>query len=617
MSFLQSRNNLGDLESLQQARDNLGIGSMAFQLDNNVHIHGGRATLSELRLSNNARVSQGYVLSASNEHGVAVWRELAVASWMNRPPHEVSLAGLCNDARFVTESELNTALNNLNEPTVDTLIGDSLDLSVLVASNVSVGDLNARSVATSTLNTSSVVYDGSTPAGPAALMNRTGDVTAPLELVQLENAFDSSALVPCSSRAVSNLYAYVREVARNIPDETGGFMISTNNLSDLGLNAASAVSNLGLNQALATDHLTLKDVLLTEPSYNSHTNSGLPAAEFAPSSSKTYKLLKEAKTNLLVYEENTLIHAYTDRTQQYPASAYNVNTLYEHLDNKINDQLMIQNVLSELIENNSDGSENPYRSVFRQRLRTAGLHEVAFSGSWSDLHDAPRSLSAFDNMGGNDETLFLYSKSNFVDVPDKHAALKNLGVADVAVSGNISDLTVSGVLRAILDSEGVPGGVAQATLNGTLPFVVTENNLREFAQNPAAARSNLGIGDMATFDRNDVEILGGAAAFADCVVRSNLQYRNPGKDGALEASATSNVFLKCVSADGYGEWARLPTASVSTEGTVFLSDDYTNPIPATGYELYPNAAVALSAHAASNMFAFLINEINTLKQMIG
>ena len=519
----------------------------------------------------------------------------------------MSLAGLCNDADFVTDTELRDALNALTQPTLDSLLGDALRIPLVSASNVDASNLTAEAVSAKAVRVDALTYGGATPSVPSALLNLTGDATVPLELVALETAYDSDALIPSSARAVSNLYAYVREVARNIPDETGGFMVSTNNFADLGLNPSFAVSNLGLNEAFFTDHITLKDVVLTEPSYNGA--DGTDAADFLASGSKTYKLLKQAKTNRLVYEENKLVHAYTDRTQEYPASAYNVNALYEHLDGRINDQLLIQNVLSELIENRSDGSENPYRSVFRQRLRTAGLHDVAFSGSWSDLYDAPRSLSAFDNMGGNDETLFLYSKSNFADLPDKVSALRNLGAAEVAISGNISDLQVSGVLRTILDTEGAADGIAQACLSGTLPFLATDNGLREFADNPAIARSNLGLGDMATFDRYGVEILDGTASLSDCAVRSNLMYLHPGVDGARDAAATDPVFLKCVAADGQSEWARLPRASAVSEGIVALTDDYIGDKEA-------GCAEALSAHAASNMFAALMAEINILKQQL-
>ena len=609
MSFLQSRNNLGDVESMQQARDNLGIGSLASQPDANVDIKGGRATLAELSLPlYGAKVTPGYVLAASNQEGVVVWRELAVASWMNRPSHEVSLAGLCNDANFVTETELHEALNTLTKPTLDLLIGDVLNIPRVSASNVVASNLEVElSAFAAQLTVDALTYSGPTPSTPSALINLTGDATSPLELVALETAYDSDALIPSSARAVSNLYAYVREVARNIPDETGGFMVSTNNFADIGLNPIYAVSNLGLNEAFFTDHITLKDVVLTEPSYNG--TNGAEAAEFVASSSKTYKLLKEAKTNRLVYEENKLVHAYTDRTKEYPASAYNVNTLYEHLDGRINDQLLIHNVLSELIENRSDGSENPYRSVFRQRLRSAGVHEVAFSGSWSDLYDAPRSLSAFDNMGGNGETMFLYSKSNFADLPDTVAALRNLGIADVAISGNISDLKMSGVLRTVLDTEGASGGIAQACMSGALPFLATENGLRELADNPAIARSNLGLGDMATFDRYGVEIMDGTATLSDCVIRSNLQYLHQGVDGARDAASTDPVFLKCVATDGQSEWARLPRASETAEGVVVLTHDYLD-------GKNPGDAVALSAHAASNMFAALMVEISSLKQQL-
>lgn len=603
MAFLQSRNNLGDLENLVSAKDNLGLGSLSAQMHNNVHIQNGNIAVSRFQLIPSVKagpIDTNYILAASNDTGHVVWKELAVASWMDKPQNEISLASMCNDALFVTSDQLDAVISQMATPTLSMLVGDEFVVDTIAASDITASNIHAsHSVSTDSITTNHIRYTDANANTPSVLTNGTGG--ANLQLSPLEHTYSNDAPDRvCSTLAVSNLFSYVEMVARNVPDDTAGFMISTNNFADIGLDPAQAVHNLGLNDSFATNHLTMRDVLLSEPSYNSVSGS----AEFDPSSSKHYKLIKEAKTNRLVYEENKLIHEYTDRSQQYPASAYNVNELYEHLNDKIRDQLLAVNVLSELVDNLPDGSENPLKSIFKQRLRTAGIHDVAFTGNWNDVVNAPKSLSAFENIDANAETLFLHSKSNLDDLPDKMQALRNLGVANVAISGNIADLNVSGVLRSIIDNQNVPSGIPNATRNGSIPFLAKENYLQELSDNAAMARAHLGIGDIATFDRFNIDIAGGTATFGNFTVSSNLHYLN--QEGvALQEAHMTNVFLKCFSSDGYAKWDTLPVASIHAPGVVQLTNDY-----ATATD----SNVALSAHAASSMFAFLMNEIQKIQQ---
>ena len=106
-----------------------------------------------------------------------------------------------------------------------------------------------------------------------------------------------------------------------------------------------AVSNLGLNASFHTSQLTVNDVVFEQPSYDTTT-------QFEPSASKQYRLLKEmGGTNRLKYEEDKLIHEYTERSYDFlPASAYNVNTLYEYLSDKLRSQLLVENA-EEIVEN--------------------------------------------------------------------------------------------------------------------------------------------------------------------------------------------------------------------------------------------------------------------------
>lgn len=560
MAFLQSRNNLGDLENMNEARDNLGLGSMAFQLHTSTQIEGGTAQFNTLRLKPNGyTIDSNYVLMSDNNLGDAIWKPLVLASWLTTPQEHVSLASMCNDANFVTSSELEAVVDSLAEPTINALIGNELFVPNIVTSNLVANHLDANKAFMSNLEIDELKFSIGNP-NPCVLTNGGG--SGQIILSELEHSFSNSATNKVgSARAVSNLYSFVQEVAQNIPDNTAAFMISTNNLTDFGFDPVKAVSNLGLNASFHTNLLTVNDVVFEQPSYDTTT-------QFEPSASKQYRLVKEMGTNRLKYEEDRLIHDYTERSYNFPASAYNVNTLYEYLSDKLRSQLLVENVLSEIVENNSDGSENPYRAVFRQRLRDTGLKEISFTGDWNDLVNAPRTLSAFDNMGGNNETLFLYSKSNLADLPDKFEALKNMGVADVGLSGAFEDLNLPSVFQTMVDSN----DELYNNAGGSLPFLTTYNFLSEFNMNTALVRDNLGIGEMATFDRTNVSILDGDITVSECSITSNMVYSKSNTSLEL-TSVTNDIFLKCQTSDGSAVWDKLPLASNNnTFGTVALLD---------------------------------------------
>lgn len=557
MSFLQSRNNLGDLENILEARDNLGLGTMAYQMHNEINIDNGNAKLSSLRLKTTENIHENFILMASNNLGDVMWRELTIGDWLNKPQSEILLSGMCNDINFVTEDVLEDKLNKMNQPTIDTLLGSELNIENVIGSNVITNTFSAIDVSTLDLEVKNLRMSSGNDV-PSVLTNGSGGSN--INLYPLNHTFSNSEeYLVSSAKAVSNLYSYIQRLEKNIPDDTAGFMISTNNFNDIGLDPILAVSNLGINDNLITNNLTIKDVTMSKPDYDILT-------EFNSSSIKDYKLLKEAGTNRLIYQENKLIHSYIERTEDYAASAFNVNELYEYVTDKLNQQMLVNNVLSEVIENNSDGTENPLRAVFRQRLRTAGVKEIAFTGSWNDLSNAPRSLSAFDNMNGNNETLFLYSKSNFNDILDKHQALINLGVSTVGITGNFEDINLPNIIRLIgendLELSSIPG----------IPFLTKKNYLNEFSNDMALIRSNLGIGDIATFDKTNIEILDGNINISECIIKTNLCYLN--SNISLDhAGLDKNIYLRCENSEGCGIWDTLPVADMSNLGLTILTNE--------------------------------------------
>ena len=169
-------------------------------------------------------------------------------------------------------------------------------------------------------------------------------------------------------------------------------------------------------------------------------------------------------------------------------------------------------------------------------------------------------------MNGNNETLFLYSKSNLNDILDKHEALINLGVSPVGITGNFEDINLPNVIRLIGDNDlelsSIPG----------IPFLTKNNYLNEFSNDMGIIRSNLGIGDIAAFDRTNIEILDGNVMFSECIVKSNLCYLN--SNVSLEnAGLNKNTYLRCKNSEGCGVWDTLPVANMSNMGLTILTNE--------------------------------------------
>lgn len=103
------------------------------------------------------------------------------------------------------------------------------------------------------------------------------------------------------------------------------------------------------------------------------------------------------------------------------------------------------------------------------------------------------------------------------------------------------------------------------------------NDLSEF-DTPASksnARSNLGLGTLATYDRANVVI-------DNLTVNSDLRFGN---------NAFTNAYLKSTDALGTMAWGTLELASSSTKGAVYIQSDYTTAItdPTRAISTVPNA----------------------------
>jgi hypothetical protein len=565
MAFLQAKYNLGDLRNKCEAQNNLGLLSMAYQCSSNVHIYEGDIQVSSLRLKGEG-IERNFVLMASNEFGDAEWKNLAVADWLQVPPSQILLSSLCNDQQFVQSNEIFDFITDYIVRERDTIVNPQLSLDTLTTTDITLTS-----------------FDSSITSQPCAMTNNgygSNIIFSPLDQLIVNN----SNTIP-SSKAVFDLSNIVSGIGARLPSQEGAeFMISTNNFNESNLNKTLAISNLGLNEYFHTKVLTVKDVHFEEPSYF----EGISTKNYfdPDNSTQSFRLVK-APNNKLDYKLEKLIHSHLNADTLFPASASNVNTLYLHLDSNINNKLEISNVLSEIILDHN-GCNNPYRAIFKDRLVTTGVQEVAFTSNYYHLGNRPIQLSAFSN----EETLFIRSRCNLSDIHDNIEALSNLGISRVGITGNFEDLILPLSISKIFsytDSNGcnlgdIPG----------VPFFITTNFFSEIEAFNSVARKNLGIGDLATFDQNNVLITDGNITVSNCIIREDLVYINNNVDIAYSGQNGVDIFLKCYDEYGKAVWENLPEANPdnNTRGVVYITNDLT----------ISDSNTAISVWSLSNIF---------------
>jgi hypothetical protein len=555
MAFLQVKKNLGDIHNVCEAQNNLGLLDMAYQCKCNVDIHDGKIKVSSFRI-NDPSVRSNFVLVAENDLGDVVWKEQIIQPWMTQSPSDILLSSLSNDENFVKTDQVNVSISNYIETFRDTLVSQNLSTSNVSVSNIKVS------------NRLELVDHLTLTDSPCILTNNgIGSNIQWSKIVQSLSNNDSTSVV--SSQAISNLHDMVVNLNNQLPDDNGNFVISNRNLSDIESTVA-AVANLGLNESLNTKTITVSNIAFEPDSRPGGIED-------------TFHLVRTGDE--LKYTDYRFVHEYTEGNRERPPSSFNVNNLYTFLNTKVNERLITSQVLGEFF-----GNDNPYTEVFANRLREAGIQEVAFTSNWEDLFNRPTRLSGFSNLDFQDETMFIYAKSNLSDIQNKEQALLNLNVSTVGITGKFEDLILPTTVRNIVSASAILDGIAG------VPFFVRNCNLSELSLTDAGqARSNLGILSMGTFDNSNVVIAGGEITVSNNSVTGSFFYTADDISLAETNALGSNIFLKCDSSDGHAKWSHLPEAVVepdNTRGIVFLTNELHN----------PSSNTAITSFAISNAF---------------
>ena len=483
MAYLQRRHNLADIENICEAQNVLGLRDMAYQCSADLQITGGNITATSITTSNlkifGGNPESNYFLKTDG---------FGNASWSMLTPYDsnlILLSSFSNDLGFQTASN----------------VSNMIDLRLLdYTSNLQILDLDL-------LTTSNITLTGH---GSGVLTTNVDGIISISDIINSYSNSSRSNLVSC--QALSNLYTYMTNLTSsgvNIPNSD--MLSKALNLEDIP-NTVSAVSNLGLNVRLETNEIRVNNLYASNLDASDLILSNLGEAVLGG----TMRLVvTDPETNKLFKSSNITVR---NRVQdsvslQLPEEIFLISEWaliqkFSNVVSNIDTRLMTNNVLSEYF----DSDENSL-ILYDKLSNLLKLHEVSRTGDYSNLENRPQDMSYFTNEPG-----YIQNTCNLGDLTNTSNARSNLELHTVANTGDFYDLdntqTFSNLCRLIDDNDGYN------------PFLLINSNLSELSCFASQARSNLGIGDLATLSRSNVSILGGTATLTELTIRSNVTLSN-------------------------------------------------------------------------------------------
>jgi hypothetical protein len=557
-TFLVAQNNLTDLENVEKARSNLGIGNMSIQYANNVNITGGSISVSNLVL-NNGNATEGAYLVSADDKGTLDWYEPNIKEWTLSNQYDVNISEFVNDMNFVQSNELsNVAFSGSFHDLTDT----PTDFSYLYEDNVylrkdfNLSELTNPESAMSNLGLGPLAFQDNyyvsvsnlfvmsefrfypdprfeSPVGKYLALgesNLTRWVSLPVAsttqkgLLNLEDSFSSSNVETAPTcKALKEAYHDLFSRIANTDEATYindlitqyGLLKRQNNLSELVDTKMVVRSNLGIGSLasqnasdVTVENLTVTDSfsftnLAAEGAFLRCDNNGsmywseLPMAQ--PPINDGSGMTNDMGTPGIVYVMNDFNMEHSELLNYVPTVSA-VEALYSTIRYDLDSvRDMIPVAVTDLIDSDdimlvSDAFKNIDPVLARFNL---GLHPVSHTGNYIDIIDRPVNMSQFVN-----DSHYLESSSNLSDVSD-----------------------------------------------------------------PALAREHLGIGTMSLQNDNDVNIANGVARLETLNITNNFTFKAHGQDESY------GKYIRAKNDKGEVEWADIPFATEMIPGLVSLSHD--------------------------------------------
>lgn len=571
--YLKSDNNLSDVDSLECARKNLGLGSMSTQAANSVDIQGGSVAVDSFVYNHSSRGNFGAsALLKVNDANVVEFVNYEY-DWMFRPQNQIDVLDFKYDSfaedRYVRYHELaKVAITGQFDDlkTGKTLLASKLsnDIQYLhVKSNLA--DVDDKLLARSNLgigtlglsNWDSIFVVNSLSIGALYMDLKDSD-----NAVKTLLAVEDNRLVPYSiNKADHQNYGFVRLTEDIFSDANEKYDIPS-------IDAMNNYYNLTLNKIASIDvnNIVLSyDVDTIIESYGllriENNLSEIPIEDLYNSFQLgTMAMLNKGDDILvrdLIFDEEATIQFINKDILSEMDGVSKYLMVNEKGELVISSAKPIASdtkpgmvfLMSNYIEDYKLGGITSAMSKFRNDVvPSAGAVREFF-----ELYDfqvkrlessIPKSIKDVNGFGE-----FLLIDDNMrVDNPS--IARTNLELAEVAHTGNWYDIVNRPKYISYFDND--------------MGYLKASECLSEISANPYQARHNLGLGNLATMDSNAVQFLGGSGTFERLRVQTNFQYHN-GADN-------QGKFLSCKDPQGNAEWRELPKASQNQYGVVCVTN---------------------------------------------
>ena len=557
MSPLFIDNNLADLEDVDEARRNLGLGSMSTMASNDVLITGGKISTDEFKLipKSNLLSNAAYFLkSVDFEKGAVDWVEIPSVDWVTDDPENIQLSKFNQDVDYVTRESLAPVaftgdfndISNIPQSLADIYQDDVLHKFLVIESNLS--DIDDPVAARSNLGLGTLASQNSNDVRVTNIIVENS-LTLPAHFgngflrvdsfsnVSAVEHFDMATdtrpgiVFTCNvntddpnsvptSQLLSNIQSDIRENIASLKLDDVNDMVNSFQLTDKLLfksNLLSEFSNES-DRIIARNNIGLGDICLQSSNDVTLSNLVVDSLKFNQGLNAQKKLLSFDSSNLSTF---------VDIIDIAPPSASNPGVVYTitDFDQYIPDERSNVSVLT------ADGFDH-FADRINKRI--------------TDIQNSiPKGIT---DLNGDDT--YLNSMNNLSDLRDVMTAKSNLGLAQVATSGKYDDLI------------GKPFAISE--FSNDVGFLEPSNNLSDVADK-VQARINLGLGTMASQDIDNVKIQGGFVKFEQLEVKREFIFKD-------EEDTPNGKILVCADANGKMEWGELPRASFTEYGTVKISD---------------------------------------------
>jgi len=556
MSFLISSKNLHDLTNAEEARNNLGLGTICTQDSNLVNITGGSIYADQIIL--NQSTSQGNYAIALDDVGTIGFRSLDIPDWVNQStPSDILISTFVNDIKYVLSNDLSDVcftgsfndLADIPESWGEFVEVFGVDNRFLLSEN-NLSDVDSEEAGLN-LGLGSLAYMDNVNFSVSNLTVNynfifdrhlnPGEEYSTLYLGLNEHSYAEWKELPYASRTTPGIII-LSDTYMNYNEDTDEFTAaSTKAMHDVYTDIQSRLDDLNTTEndeiiRLIGDFGLLKindnmgglsdlqkDTLKGHLSLGSIAQQNVDDVEIETLTVNTNFQFKEGQ----VQESQS-----GDKFMKSDENGNISLTIIPNADDIIPGLVYLQSSL-EIANKHTTASVNAINNEFNN----------VYTQLETLLHSIPTHIN---QLQSGDDVLV-----NSFDNIKVAEAKTNLGLHIVATTGNYHDLVDKKTKLSDFDDD-VSG------------FLKVSNNLSDLSTDEAYnSRISLGLGTMSTQNSNNVNIVNGIANFQDVTVTGNFTFLHH-----VDMSDNNPLYLQCTNIAGQAAWTKLPPATETTYGVV-------------------------------------------------